>query len=98
MLLIRFILLGLASLNCAWALSNFLTEYLRFVIQSLDSLRYAAPFDPASLIAWLAVALASGMGAFMLLRASYQEQRRVAQILVLPAPTQPTDQEPGAAA
>lgn len=98
MLLIRFLLLGLASLNCAWALSNFLTEYLRFVIQSLDPLHYATPFDPVSLLAWLAVALASGLGAFMIFRASYKEQRRIAKILVVPIPTSPTEQETGAAA
>jgi hypothetical protein len=88
MLLIRFILLALASLNCVWAVSNFLNEYLGFVIQSLNPFGYAAPFDPATLLAWLAIAAASGSGAYVLLRASYMEQRRAAKIIAVPETAQ----------
>jgi hypothetical protein len=98
MLLIRYLLIGLASLNSAWALAHFLEDYLRFVIQNLDPLGHYTPFDPASLIAWLAVALVSGLGAFVNFRVSSKKQRRDAKILVAPAPTRPTEQTPDLAA
>ena len=88
--LIRFILLGLASLNCVWAVSNFLTEYLGIVIQSINPSRSVVPFDPAVLLAWLAIAAASGSGVYVLLRASYLEQRRIAKIIVAPEAAQQT--------
>ena len=98
MILIRFLLIGLASLNTVWALFHFLDDYLRFVIQNIDPNRYAAPFDPAPLLAWLAVALVSGLGAFVNVRISHQEQRRTAKLLAVPVPTQPPEQQPLVAA
>lgn len=98
MFLIRYLLIGLASLNTGWALFHFLDAYLRFVIQNIDPLRYSTTFDPESLIAWLAVALVSGLGAFLNVRVSHQEQRQAAKLLVVPVPTPPTEQETSAAA
>lgn len=98
MLLIRFLLLGLASLNCAWALGNFLTEYVYFLIQSFDPLNNPVPLDSTMLIAWLTIAAASGSGAFVLFRASYKQRRRGAKIIAAPALTPQPQRETGVAA
>jgi len=91
--LIRFLLIGLASLNSAWALYHFFDAYLRLVIQNVDLLHPAARFDPTPLMAWLAIALISGLGAILNLRVSSREERRAAKKLP-PAPIQPAEPEP----
>ncbi len=98
MLLIRFLLLGLASLNCSWAMANFLTEYVYFLIQSFDPLNNPTTVDSTMLIAWLTIAAASGAGAFVLFRASYKAGRRTATIITVSAPTQQPQQKSGVAA
>jgi len=98
MLLIRFILLGLASLNSTWALANFLSEYLRFVIQTFDPLHHTMPFDSTMLIAWLTIAAASGAGTFVLFYASYKQGRRGTKIITWPPLPHLHQQEPAMAA
>jgi len=93
MSLIRILIIGLASLNAAWALSRFLEDYVRFVVQTFDPLRYATPFDPAPLVAWLVVAVASGLGAYVNLRLVLKAQRRTAHIIPAPAPAPETEQQ-----
>lgn len=89
----RVLMIALASLNAAWALSRFLEDYLRFVIQNFDPIRHSTPFDPAPLMAWLAVALASGLGAYVNLRLMLKTQRHTAHIIPAPAPALETQQE-----
>jgi hypothetical protein len=92
MLLIRFLLLGLASLNCSWALGHLLTEYVYFLIQSFDPLNNPLPPDSTMLVAWLTIATASGSGAFVLFRASYKQRQRTAKIIAVPALAQQAEQ------
>ncbi len=84
MLLIRFLLIGVASLVSAWALSICLGNYLLLLTQSFDPLSRST-LDAASAIVWLVVALSSGLFAFGLLRSSYKERRRVANAATAPA-------------
>jgi len=98
MLALRFVLIGLASLNCAWALSNFLTEYFRFMLQNFDPLFQSAPIDPTGIYTWLVLAVASGMGAAVLFRSSYLKRKQSAKVLVVPVQTQQSEQKVSKAA